>query len=152
MRLDNACGADCGDPWDVLGWVNLEQGQTQTRPNPTNNQWFYYYAEADDGSIWGGNFSAEVRQEPFEKCTCLGVSAGGTNPYHTVGMAELDLSQWEGSTSPDDRRPRADDHGVFGGDQCFGVASPVRVAFEPDGEEPVLSADGALAMPRPRLA
>ena len=23
MRLDHACGADCGDPWDVLGWVNL---------------------------------------------------------------------------------------------------------------------------------
>jgi hypothetical protein len=96
MRLDQACGADCGDPWDVLGWINLELGQTQTRPNPTNNPWLYYYAEADDGSVWAGDFSAEVRQERFEKCTCLGVSAGGTNPYHTIGMRELDLSQWGG--------------------------------------------------------
>ena len=65
MRLDHACGADCGDPWNVLGWINLNPGQTQSRPNPTNNRWFYYYAEADDGSVWGGDFIAEVSRESF---------------------------------------------------------------------------------------
>lgn len=93
MRLDHACGADCGDPWDVLGWINLNPGQTQTRPNPTNNRWFYYYAEADDGSFWAGEFVAEVSQEKFQKCTCLGT----TSPlWHNVGMRELDLGQFGG--------------------------------------------------------
>jgi hypothetical protein len=22
-RLDYACGDECGDPWDVLGWINF---------------------------------------------------------------------------------------------------------------------------------
>lgn len=97
MRLDNACGADCGDPWDVLGWINLEPGQNQSRPNPTGNRWFYYYAEADDGSSWAGEFTAEVSEERFEKCTCLGVSVSdGPNPWHDVGMRELDLDEWGG--------------------------------------------------------
>jgi Protein of unknown function (DUF1036) len=93
MRFDHACGTDCGDPWDVLGWVNLAPGETQTRPNPTGNQFFYYYAEGADGSTWSGNFSAEVKLEVFEKCTCLGT----TSPlWFSVGMKELDLSQHGG--------------------------------------------------------
>jgi hypothetical protein len=96
MRLDRACGADCGDPWDVLGWINLQPGQSQTRPNPTGNRW-YYYAEADDGAFWAGPFDAEVSWERFEKCTCLGVSVSdGPNPWHMVGMRELDLGKWGG--------------------------------------------------------
>jgi hypothetical protein len=96
MRRDDGCGADCGDPWDVLGWITLEPGQNQTRPNPTNNRWFYFYAEADDGSTWGGDFTAQVKQARFEKCTCLGVSVGGSSPWHNVGMDELDLTQFGG--------------------------------------------------------
>lgn len=97
MRLDEACGADCGDPWDVLGWVRLEPGQSQTRPNPTGNPWFYFYAEADDGSVWAGDYTAEVKAEAFRKCTCLGVSVShGRNPWHDVDMQELDLGQWGG--------------------------------------------------------
>ncbi|MGH8907861.1 MAG: hypothetical protein ACRD0K_15415 [Egibacteraceae bacterium] len=102
MRLDEACGADCGDPWDVLGWITLEPGQVQTRSNPTGNRWFYYYAEADDGSVWGGDYVAEVhRTGPFQKCTCLGVSVShGTNPWYDVRMDELDLDEWGGVTFP----------------------------------------------------
>ena len=43
-----------------------------------------------------GEFEAEVKQERFQKCTCLGASAGGSNPFHIVGMRELDLAQWGG--------------------------------------------------------
>ena len=97
MRFDPACGSDCGDPWDVLGWINLDPGQTQTRDNPTNNRWFYYYAEADDGSFWAGEFVAEVKDDRFSKCTCLGVIVShGPNPWYDVGMRELDLQQWGG--------------------------------------------------------
>jgi uncharacterized membrane protein len=97
MRLDRACGDDCGDPWNVLGWVNLAPGETQTRPNPTGNRWFYYYAEADDGAFWAGDFIAEVSRERFEKCTCIGVIVShGTPPYYEVGMRELDLDAFGG--------------------------------------------------------
>ena len=97
MRHDPACGEDCGDPWDVLGWINLDREQTGFADNPTGNKWFYYYAEADDGAFWAGEFIAEVKNPAFEKCTCLGVSVShGTNPWYNVGMRELDLSQFGG--------------------------------------------------------
>lgn len=91
MRRDFACQADCGDMWDVMGWVNLDPGETESRANPTNNQWFYYYAEAVDGAFWAGSHVAEASDQRFEKCTCLGViTSEGTSPYHEVGMRELD--------------------------------------------------------------
>lgn len=91
MRLDQVCGDDCGDPWDVLGWINLEIGQILTRP--TNNRWFYYYAEAEDGQLWAGDFTAEVSSERFQKCTCIET----TSPlWFNVGMRELDLNQFGG--------------------------------------------------------
>ena len=98
MRLDNACGDECGEPWDVLGWINLDVGETETRPNPTGNQYFYYYAEAADGAVWGGPYVAEVAQTRFEKCICLGVIVqnGDGSPYHDAGFRELDLSQFGG--------------------------------------------------------
>jgi uncharacterized membrane protein len=99
MRLDWGCGDECGDPWDVLGWINLAPGDTQTRANPTNNRWYYYYAEADDGAVWAGDFPADVSQERFEKCTCLGViveNGPPTSPYYQVGFRELDLNEFGG--------------------------------------------------------
>jgi uncharacterized membrane protein len=99
MRLDNNCQNECGEPWDVLGWINLQPGQTTSRDNPTNNRYFYYYAEATDGSVWSGPYPAEVSDERFEKCTCLGVivqNGEPTNPYHTVGFRELDTDQFGG--------------------------------------------------------
>lgn len=99
MRLDHNCGNECGEPWDVLGWVVLSPGDSQSRANPTNNRYFYYYAEALDGAIWSGPFVAEVTQTRFEKCTCLGVivqNGGATNPYHDVGFRELDTNQFGG--------------------------------------------------------
>lgn len=97
MRKDNACGSDCGEPWNVLGWVDLWPQQSTTRPNPTGNRWFYYYAEAVDGRTWSGNYSAEVTKSRFEKCTCIGVSVShGPNPWYDVGMRQLDLDQFGG--------------------------------------------------------
>jgi hypothetical protein len=99
MRLDYNCDNLCGEPWDVLGWINLDPGETETRNNPTNNRYFYYYAEALDGAVWNGPFPAEVRDAAFEKCTCLGVivqNGEPTNPYRTVGFRVLDTSQFGG--------------------------------------------------------
>jgi uncharacterized membrane protein len=97
MRRDFDCRSECGDIWDVLGWINLDPGETETRANPTDNRWYYYYAEAADGAIWAGPYVAEVSQERFEKCTCLGVSvSGGPPPYHDVGFRELDAAEYSG--------------------------------------------------------
>ena len=96
MRRDFNCQNECGDIWDVLGWINLDPGETETRANPTDNRWFYYYAEAADGAVWAGPYVAEVIQSRFEKCTCLGVLSGGQNPYHDVGFRELDSETYSG--------------------------------------------------------
>jgi hypothetical protein len=97
IRLDWDCGEDCGEPWDVLGWIGLDPGETEYRSNPTWNRWFYYYAEASDGASWAGPFVAGVKQSVFQKCTCIGVVTGeGTSPYHNVGFRELDSKTFSG--------------------------------------------------------
>jgi uncharacterized membrane protein len=99
MRRDFNCQPECGDIWDVLGWINLDPGETETRANPTNNRWYYYYAEAADGAVWAGPYPAEVTNSRFEKCTCLGViqqNGEATNPYYTVGFRELDNQTYSG--------------------------------------------------------
>jgi hypothetical protein len=97
MRRDFNCQGECGDIWDVLGWINLDPGETEIRANPTNNRWYYYYAEADDGAFWAGPYVAEVSNAKFEKCTCLGVSvSGGPPPYYDVGFRELDNQTYSG--------------------------------------------------------
>jgi len=97
MRRDFGCLAECGEPWDVLGWCKLLPGQYKERANPTDNRWFYYYAEGSSGSVWSGPYVAEVSQAKFSKCTCLGVSVShGTSPWHDVGMRELDTDKYSG--------------------------------------------------------
>jgi hypothetical protein len=34
MRLDWACGDECGEPWDVLGWCKLYVGADQVEGKP----------------------------------------------------------------------------------------------------------------------
>lgn len=96
MRFEHNCQSLCGEPWDVLGWINLDPGETETRANPTENRWFYYYAEDVDGAVWSGRYVAEVRNARFDKCTCLGVLVGGVNPYYDVGFRELDTKEYSG--------------------------------------------------------
>ena len=96
MYRDYSCQGTCGDIWNVAGWINLAAGQAQTRPNPTDNRWFYYYAEST-GAVWQGNHVANVRAARFQKCSCLGVIVShGTNPWYDVGMRALDLHAFGG--------------------------------------------------------
>ena len=97
MRRDFRCQSECGDIWDVLGWIKLDPGEAETRPNPTKNQWFYYYAEAIDGAYWAGPYVANVSNNRFQKCSCLGVIVShGPQPYYDVGMRELDAVEFSG--------------------------------------------------------
>ena len=88
MRLDNACGDECGDPWDVLGWVVLSPGDSQSRANPTNNKYYYYYAEAVDGAVWSGPYVAEVTNDRFRSAPALASSWRMATPLtHTSTWA-----------------------------------------------------------------
>ena len=91
MRRDFSCATDSGQPWEVRGWINLAPGQTQWRDNPTGNRWYYYYAEAVDGAFWSGPHVVLVTQSAFQNCTGTGKTG-----WHSVGMRELDLSNWSG--------------------------------------------------------
>ena len=97
MRRDFSCQSECGEPWDVRGWINLDPGETETRANATRNQWFYYYAEAVDGAFWAGPYVANVSDAKFEKCSCLGVIVfDAPSPWYDVGMRELDTVKLSG--------------------------------------------------------
>ena len=48
---------------------------------------------------WAGQYVAEVTNDRFEKCTCLGVleeNGAATNPYYDVGFRELDTDKYSG--------------------------------------------------------
>jgi hypothetical protein len=97
MRRDFGCLADCGDMWQVLGWINLDPGELETRANSTENRWFYYYAEATDGAFWAGPYVAQVSNNKFQKCTCLGGAVSHGPPrYYDVGFRELDTVAFSG--------------------------------------------------------
>jgi Protein of unknown function (DUF1036) len=91
--MDPDCGSACGYPWITCGWVVLDPGETETRPNPTKNTWFYYYAEDVNGNVWNGPFVAEVTDAAFCKCDCYPVNG---NLYYDVGFDELDTDTYSG--------------------------------------------------------
>lgn len=76
-----------GGEWETKGWWKLEPGQTKTvfGQNLQNvNTYYYYYAEASDGSVWSGPFDTCVPQSAFDWClnTCC------TPTCRTVGFRE----------------------------------------------------------------
>ena len=82
-----------------LAGSSCRLGTASPEANPTNNKYYYYYAEAVDGAVWSGPYVAEVTNDRFEKCTCLGViveNGDPTNPYFDVGFQELDTDQFSG--------------------------------------------------------
>src|SRR5215207_6597142 len=89
MRRDPACGAsgEGGDPWEIRGWRVLGPGGTTSIDNPEEWQWFYIFAEAVDGRLWGGNFLGKVRRTVFRLCRGLGVTGS-----ETVGFLELNTA------------------------------------------------------------
>ncbi|WP_156622641.1 hypothetical protein [Mycobacterium sp. 852014-50255_SCH5639931] len=100
MRFEAGCGGDpCNDPWYALGWIALDVGQTQTRPNPSDNRWFYHYAEAEgaDQGVWAGPYPAHITHDVFEQCRCID-SPSQIPGWYWKGMRELDLSQFGGVT------------------------------------------------------
>jgi hypothetical protein len=74
-----------------MGWWGIDQGgSADVYDNDAEdlNQFFYYYAKADDGAEWSGGFGpVYVYHEAFDSC----VDIGSTAAYATVGMREIDV-------------------------------------------------------------
>jgi len=81
--------SEYGRPWGTRGWWVLNPGE-EAYVLDTNNRFFYYYAEATDGSrLWT---SAEgpfvyVVQSAFDSCIDIGSTAA-----RVVGMRIKDLN------------------------------------------------------------
>ena len=92
-RAKPSCQGECGDPWELAGWVNLEHGQTGQVNNPTGTRWCYVFAFDSAGTKWDGNFSARVLRKVFTRCWCH----ASTSPLEwEIGMVEVDLGSFPG--------------------------------------------------------
>lgn len=79
--------SEYGRPWGTRGWWIVNPGASAYVLN-TNNQYFYYYAEAWDGRLWSGpGPSVYVLQQAFDSCLDIGSTAA-----RIVGMRQLDLN------------------------------------------------------------
>jgi uncharacterized membrane protein len=81
MRYDPAgCGGQYGN-WATKGWWSIQPGESVYAFN-TNNRYFCYYAEAQDGGVWNGPYGPiYVYRDAFDSC----VNIGSTAAYGTVG-------------------------------------------------------------------
>jgi|SRR5450755_1464415 hypothetical protein len=65
-------------------WV-IDPGNTVYVAN-TCNRYLYFYAEAVDGAVWGGDYQFEVAESAFYFCPTPAVGFSGA----TAGMRQLD--------------------------------------------------------------
>jgi hypothetical protein len=86
MRFDpGACGEH--GKWATAGWWRLEPGQ-QVFGFSTNNRYVGFYAVAEDGAVWEGQYGPVfIREEDFQSC----VDLQPEDPCQQVGMRLADL-------------------------------------------------------------
>jgi hypothetical protein len=83
----------CGDygNWATRGWWNIDPGETVHTNVWTANRYFCFYAEAEDGTVWGGPYGpAYCTYRAFDSC----VNIGSTADYLRLGMREVDAGWW----------------------------------------------------------
>ena len=100
------CSDRCGSVWEVLGWIVLAPGGSQSRANPDSSRWFYFYAESADGRlVWNGAYRGEVQNNRFAECRgCILYQTRQNGeaqsfpipPWHLVGYVELDTNTFGG--------------------------------------------------------
>ena len=93
MRLDtNACGGE-GGGWATAGWWVLDPGQKK-HAFSTTNEFAAFYAESEDGAIWGGPVGpVYVYRDAFNSCLKIGSSAA----IKRVGMQQIQLPWFRGN-------------------------------------------------------
>jgi uncharacterized membrane protein len=86
------CGGEGGD-FEMMGWWRIAPGAcalVYANDLEDVNQFWYYYAEADDGAFWAGPYGANVPLVPFGGDQwCWGIGHGGE--VVRIGYRELDI-------------------------------------------------------------
>jgi uncharacterized membrane protein len=80
--------SEYGRPWGTRGWWLLNPGE-EAYVLDTNNRFFYYYAEATDGSRLWTSESPIVPVPPRKFDLCIDI---GSTDARGVGMRILDLN------------------------------------------------------------
>ena len=87
------CGGE-GDDFEMMGWWQIAPGScalVYANDLEDVNQFWYYFARADDGTFWAGDRVAHVPLEPFGGDQwCWGIGIAGP-PLHRIGYRELDI-------------------------------------------------------------
>jgi len=83
------CGGDGGD-FQNIGWYRVEPGScvvVYRNDLADLNRFWYFFAEADDGVTWSGDFPTFVKHpDAFNICDGFGTTA-----LDRVGFRELDV-------------------------------------------------------------
>jgi hypothetical protein len=86
----DSCGGDGGN-WSTEGWWNLNPGDNVNTGVGTNNRYFYFYAEAEDGAVWGGDYGpVDATYQAFQGC----VGIGSSRDNLSIGMRQEDAGWW----------------------------------------------------------
>ena len=87
------CGGEGGD-FEMMGWWRMAPGScalVYANDLEDVNQFWYYFAKADDGTSWSGDFGANVPHEPFGGDQwCWGIGKVGPELVR-IGYRELDI-------------------------------------------------------------
>ena len=85
-----------GGDWTKQGWLALAPGQTKVASAAdvsSVNQYWCYYAIADDGAYWAGEYSRMVTDRVFDLCEWT----SSTDAYE-VGFRLLDVGDADDCT------------------------------------------------------
>ncbi|MEU1373490.1 DUF1036 domain-containing protein [Streptomyces triculaminicus] len=83
---------NCPDRWLKFGWYNLQPGECRdiyTGCASAVNRFWYFHAEAIDGSFWAGQFEYCVQDPAFQWCLNR-CDPGG----YIAGFRELDVNSF----------------------------------------------------------
>lgn len=83
----------CGDDgnWGTRGWWRVNSGQTLHTNVWTDNRYFCFWAQADDGATWSGPYGpVDCNDNAFDSC----VDIGSTADNLSLGMQLIDAGWW----------------------------------------------------------
>ena len=82
-------GCPDGGDWEKAGWWHINPAECQNIWDvdlDEINQYYYFYAESDDGAVWSGSTYVDVPYQRFD--WCIGTSSSDSR---SVGFQLFDV-------------------------------------------------------------
>src|SRR4051794_18101466 len=74
-----------GGDWAKKGWWQIEPGQCKIAiGGDLRNRWYYFFAEASDGSFWAGGLTTQAPQRVFDWCLNTGSTDSRVLGFRTI--------------------------------------------------------------------